>query len=272
MVKFKYFNIILFAMMGCGGPNQETLLDELRVLAMVPEAPEVAPGESTTLRTRGVDPAQGGAEVLVWTCTSLGEGCIEDEEGRSVQVMTPTDGWVETPVGASAALGFVASEEPIPLIAVWALACAEGLCPLIDDVQAGAEVDPTLWSDPLDWMDTLDMVGVSLAVNTLSVSTRDPALRHVAPTLSLQSTVDPVAPLGTLSLTAVASGTLGPEARVWAYTEGGGFVSTDERPDESGSVTFEWVAPDEAGVVPLYLVLVDDLGGSALWEGEALVQ
>ena len=37
-------------------------------------------------------------------------------------------------------------------------------------------------------------------------------------------------------------------------------------------MTFEWVAPDEAGVVPLYLVLVDDLGGSALWEGEALVQ
>lgn len=272
MVKIKYFNIILLAMTACGGPNQETLLDELRVLAMVPDAPELAPGEATALRVRVVDPAETGAEVLVWTCTSLGEGCLEEAEGRAVEVLAPTDGWVEAQVAAPAALGFIASEEPVPLIAAWALACEAGRCPLIDDVKAGREIDPDRWEDPLAWMGSLDMVGVSLALNTLSVSTRGPDARHAAPTLEVQAALDPVAPEGTLTITAIASGALGPEAQVWAYTEGGGFVSTSERPDEAGEVRFDWIAPDAPGEVPLYLVLVDDLGGSALWEGAGQVE
>lgn len=272
MVNINYFMLVPFALTACGGPSDETLLDELRVLAMVPAQPELAPLESTTVSTRVVDPLAEGFEALVWTCTSLGEGCLEDEEGRSVEVVAPTDGRVDTALSVSAALSYVASPEPLPLIAVWALACQPGLCPLLDDVASGAEIDPALWQDPLDWMDELPMTGVSLAFTTLYVSSRDPDERHQAPTLTGPTEALTVAPAGTLSLSATALGELGEEAKVWAYTEGGGFVSTDERPDADGVVLFDWVAPETAGEVPIYLLLVDGLGGSALWEGRVAVQ
>lgn len=258
--------------LGCGGPSDETLLDELRVLAMVPEAPEIAPMESTVLHTRVVDPAGQGGSALVWSCTLLGETCLEDEEGRAAELAPLTDGRVQTTVSASAALAAAATEEPLPLLLVWALACEDGLCPLIEDVRAGAEVDPALWADPTDWIDELPMQGVSLALSTLYVSTRAADARHAAPALEASAETWTVAAGETLSLEALATGALGEEAKVWAYAEAGGFTMPSERPDEAGLVALDWVAPEEPGEVPLYLVLVDGLGGSALWEGAALVE
>lgn len=257
---------------GCSGPNDETLLAELRVLAMVPDAPEIAPGETTTLSTTVVDPAGQGGDVLVWTCTFLGETCLEDDEGRSVSVVPSTDGTITTAVTASPTLAAVASAEPLPLIFAWALVCEDGLCPLIEQVQAGETIDPALWADPFDWMDDLPLQGTSLATTTLDLSTRPAGERHAAPSLSVTPMAETVAPEETLTLDVLASGELGEEAKVWGYAEGGGFSSTDERPDATGALTFDWVAPAEAGAVPVYLVLVDGLGGTALWQGSLAVE
>ena len=69
--------ILIFAL-GCGaGPNDETLVDELRVLAMVAEPPEVAPGAESTVEVTVADPEGVGPDVIVWTCTDLGDGCLE---------------------------------------------------------------------------------------------------------------------------------------------------------------------------------------------------
>lgn len=259
-------------LVACGGPNEETLLDELRVLAMVPAAPELGPAEQTTVFTRVVDPTQAGFRSLVWSCTSLGEGCLEDQEGRSLALGKSAAGLIQTEITVSPALAAVATEEPLPLVAVWALACEDGLCPLIEAVEAGESVDPDLLASPLDWLDTLPMEGVSLAFTTLSVSSRPADERHPAPTLSATLASEVVAPGETLSLDALAQGTLGAEAKIWGYAEDGGFAGTDERPDETGAAILDWVAPEEPGEVALYLVLVDGLGGSALWEGTVRVE
>ncbi len=257
---------------GCGGPSDETLLDELRVLAMVPDAPEIGPMESATVRTRVVDPQDRGGDLLVWSCTLLGETCLEDEEGRAAEVLALGEGSAESAVSASAALAAVAGEEPLPLILVWALACEPGLCPLTDEVRAGQDIDPEVWAEPTDWIDALPMEGVSLALSTLYVSARAPEDRHPAPAISVNAEVWTVAPGETLVLQVEAEGELGEEAKVWAYAEGGGFTTPSERLDAGGATTLSWVAPEEPGEVALYGVLVDGLGGSALWEGVARVE
>lgn len=263
---------VLFMLVGCGGPNDETLVDELRVLAMVPGAPEIAPGETTTLQTRVVDPEGLGGSALVWTCTYTGETCLEDEVGRSPEVLPLGDGRLSTEVVASSALAALATEEPVPLVAVWALACQDGLCPILDAVEAGEAVPADQWADPFDWMDELPMQGVSLATISLDISTRPEGERHPAPSLSATPEIEATAPGDTLPVDALAAGELGEEARIWAYATDGGFVSTDERPDASGAATLDWVAPESVTEAEAWLVLVDGLGGTALWEGALRVE
>lgn len=259
----------LLTLLACAGPNDETLLEELRVLAMIPEAPEIAPEEQTDLDVLVVDPLDTGAEVLVWSCTTLdGQICLEDIEGRSVEVMRPVEGHISTQVSASSSLGLIAGPEPLPLIQVWALACEEGLCPLIEQVRAGESIATELWANPLDWMSELPKQGVSLAATSLSVSTRSVEERHGAPTMDAVTSSDSTRPGGEIQIEATATGELGEEAKIWAYTEAGGFTATNTRPDEMGVAKLTWIAPETSETeVPVYLVLVDGLGGSALWEG-----
>ncbi len=75
----------------CGGRNDETTLTELRVVAMIAAPPEVGPGQSTTLTSVIVDPAAKGVETLTWTCTNLGEGCLEPTLGLSWYVTGTPD-------------------------------------------------------------------------------------------------------------------------------------------------------------------------------------
>lgn len=256
-------------LLGCSGANEETLVDELRVLAMVPAAPEIAPMETTDVDTFVVDPAGDGASVLVWTCTRLGETCLEDDEGRTVSVVEPDEtGHVHTDVTASAALAAVASESPLPLVSVWALACVDAdTCPIFADVADGTTVDADTWADPTDLMRELPISGTSLAFTSLSVSTRTPDTRHVNPTVEVTTNKDTVAPGKKLKVSAQLAGELGDEAHVWGYAEAGGFTETDDRPNQNQKARLDWIAPDEAGDVTAWLVVVDGLGGSALWEG-----
>lgn len=110
------------------------------------------------------------------------------------------------------------------------------------------------------------------STTTLNVSTCPDGERHAAPGLAVTPAAETVAPEETLTLDLLASGELGEEAKVWGYAEGGGFSSTDERPDETGALTMDWVGPVETGEVPVYLVLVDGLGGTALWQGSLTVE
>ncbi|MEN9787188.1 MAG: hypothetical protein RLZZ299_2452 [Pseudomonadota bacterium] len=71
----------LLLLAACGGLNDETTLTELRVVAMIAEPPEVGPGQATTVTSHIVDPADAGFEVLTWTCTDLGDGCLEPDLG-----------------------------------------------------------------------------------------------------------------------------------------------------------------------------------------------
>ena len=101
------------ALVACSdGPNADTLVDDLRVLAIQATPPEVAPGDSVRFDLVVADPLDRGAEVLFWHCTSLGEGCLEQ---GTPHVWTPAldaqRAVVETTVPD--ALAALATAEPI---------------------------------------------------------------------------------------------------------------------------------------------------------------
>ena len=71
----------------CMGPNDETLVVELRVMAMVAEPPEVAPGAMTTITVHVADPLDEAPEVLFWTCADLAvDGSVQHREWTIVAV------------------------------------------------------------------------------------------------------------------------------------------------------------------------------------------
>lgn len=259
--------MVVLLLTACGGANDETLLDELRVLSVLPQEPEIAPGETTTVSVRVVDPEATGFRALVWTCTRLGEDCLEDEEGRTTSLATVEEGRAAVPVTASMALAAVASESPLPLVTIWALACADDACPLLDEVERGDPIDADMWANPTDWMSELPITGTSLALATLRVSTRSAETRHVNPTIAVSPEAPSAAAGKSVEVEVAITGELGSEARVWGYATAGGFERPSDRPNARLEANLSWIAPDTAGSADGFLLLVDDEGGGALWEG-----
>jgi hypothetical protein len=269
---------------GCSGPNPETLIDELRVVAMVAEPPVVLPGEPATVEIFVADPEDKGAGVFAWTCTNFGDGCLEAAGGaQSVATREVVDGRVTLPLAPSPALAPIVLEDPqspIDATAIWALACAGGAdCHLVDGHPASKDRGEKPWGDdlacqledPVEWMSGLSMTGTSLAYRILSVSGQLPDERHANPTLTLETEL-PLEwkPEAEFELTFSVDGQLNDEARIFNYITGGGFTMPDSLVS-TGEIVLKGVASEEAGPVQLWVVLNDGLGGVAVWTGEANV-
>ena len=235
--------LALALLAGCEmGPNPETLVDDVQVIAGVAEPLAVAPGEPWTLTTTVADPLERGAEVLVWSC--LEEECTtvraELDDERSV---IP---WV--------------SVAPVPL---WILACDPGICDLDDP-------DPADLQDPTAWMQRLPIEGVSLALRQVMI-TEDPVdMRPTNPLLEKEPLLDKLSGVKrgdqrTLKFNVPGATT------AWGYSTAGGFSRPSEDVASDGSVTLTWFAPEDPGDVRLYVVFEDAEGGTSVWREDATV-
>ena len=224
------------------GPNEETLVDTLQIVAAVADPPEVAVMEPYTLTATVADPAQEGFEVLMWACL----------EGACASVLADVEG--------SAAAATVFSVAPIP---GWILACEPDLCDLDDPRERDLK-------DPFGWLQDLPIEGVSLVTRLprLAEGTGD---RHVNPVIVSAPRIEKlegVRPEDSVRLTFSV-----PDAETaWTYTTRGGFRRPSEDIASDGAVTVEWYAPKKSGTVDLFVVFVDDLGGSVVWEATATVR
>jgi hypothetical protein len=232
----------------CGGPDMATLVPELRVMAILPDQPELAPGASTNATVRVLDPAGDGADVWVWTCTPFEGGCLGDPAPP-----TPTpigDGRVVTSVTVSPALAAVATETPTPLVLMWALACVPGVCDDFFD-------DPAALADPLTRMKDIPIAGTSLASWRLLVSTR--AEPHTNPTLT--------GPADLANLDAWTFLTSTDAATAFSYTTAGGFEEGRVTPI-GGQFMMKYLPPEEPpeGPTDLLVLLIDPEGGIASWD------
>jgi hypothetical protein len=262
------------------GPNDETVVDELTVLAMVAQPPEVGPGETLDLDVWVVDPAGAGVDLLVWACTPVGEQCAE-----TAVLSAPLSTWSRVWRGVS---GPQRASFPIPVEAglvieppaqttsffVWALACAPGVCDLHRRVELAPPPGSPAWSsvveelaDPTSQLDGRPIEVAALSVRRLVLSIRPPGERNLPPTL-LRVGDEPLfaAPGEELVLAfQVTDATL-----VWPYATAGGFEYARYAVSQ-GTAGMRWVAPDQPGPVELYVVADDGLGGAAIWAGVAQV-
>lgn len=263
--------LVLLALTGCGGPNEETLVDELRVLSMIADPPEATPGATVTLDTLVVDPAGEGADVLIWSCTDLGDGCVEPAFGLPFWTTAQLEatGTVSLSVTVPAALAPAVTEEAVPLVGLYALACTPGTCAVVDDA-LGGNVDVDVLADPFGLMEELPITGTSLATRRLDVSAS--AEPHLNPVVTLLE--EPV-PGETVTLAFELAGETGDNPQAWGYATGGGFDAPSYA-IEDGAVTLTWAVPaedaesgllDEGGGADVWVVFNDDLGGAALWAG-----
>ena len=223
------------------GPNEETLVESLQIVAAVAEPPEVAPFEPYTLTATVVDPEQEGFEVLMWSCLDDCESVRPDVDGTQ-------------------ALATVASVAPVP---GWILACAPGVCDLDDPRERDLK-------DPFGWLQTLPIEGVSL-VSRLPRLTEDTGERHVNPVIEEVPSEDKLQDVRSESSVRLNFSVPGAET-AWTYTTLGGFRRPSEDIASDGAVTVEWFAPKKPDTADLFVVFVDALGGAVVWEGSATMK
>jgi hypothetical protein len=223
------------------GPNEETLVESLQIVAAVAEPPEVAPFEPYSLTATVVDPVGEGFEVLMWTCLDDCESVRPDVDGTQAAAM-------------------VASVAPVP---GWILACAPGLCDLDDPRQRDLK-------DPFGWLQSLPIEGVSL-VSRLPRLTEETEDRHVNPLIEEEPSEAKLEDVGAESSVRLTFLVPGAET-AWTYTTLGGFRRPSEDIASDGAVTVEWFAPKKPQTAALFVVFVDGLGGSVVWEGTATMK
>ena len=286
--------LLLTGVFGCAmGPSAETLVDELRVLAVLADRPEARPGETVALESLVVDPLDAGYDVMAWTCTPGPDGCLEAAGFTGVSwdglvtAAQPEDPWLESAYFVAPQVSEFVGPEPVPLVQHWTLACEPGLCPVLDAALAepapdSAESDAlrAALGEPFTLLEDLPMLGVSLALRSLSVSTRDDAERVQNPTVECSARDgEPGEPLsveagGRLPMLCAVSGTYDGDAALWGYTTAGGWEGEAQELDP-GDIDKEyvWIAPKEAPdvPVPIWVVSVDGFGGVGLWSGEVEV-
>ncbi|MCA9488363.1 MAG: hypothetical protein KC621_00525 [Myxococcales bacterium] len=220
---------LALVLVGCtDGPNPDTVVDGLTVLAAALEPTQPTPGQSFVVTATVGDP-DGGAVVAAWTC-----------EGDCETASAPVD--VDT---AELALP---SEAPGTL---WVLACSPGVC---DPTSLGDEVR----RDPVSWMATMPLDGVFLASRALVAPVGEPPPN---PTVLEAPELPAAAPDAPAELTFVVPGAV----TAYGFATAGGFERASYDVASSGEVTLSWFPPEEGEQGRVWVVFRDELGGTAVW-------
>jgi hypothetical protein len=277
---------VLFLASGCAmGPSPETLIKDIRVLSIEVD-PELQPGETAPVESLIVEPDGGAWVAASWTCTRGEDGCVEAlvaeqagvwpglvvEEGQGIARQTSS-------LAVASELAGFATDEPVPLVTQYTLACDPGRCGLLDSLLEDGLSEDVLadLDDPLSMLEDLPFAGVSLGLRRVEVSTRDEDDRHQNPTV--------VGCAPTKGDWSVEAGKPIPVSCDWSsesartiqafgYTTAGGWEGQEAQDVfEPGVVDYRWFAPEQAEAdIPLWIAFVDGDGGLAVWEGAATAE
>lgn len=224
---------LLLALAGCAeGPDPDSLVKGLTVLAAALEPPRITPGEPFDAVVTVADP-DGGAVVGAWTCQP--EACAS----------------ASAPLEGDAVTLTLTPEAPGVL---WLLACSPGTC----DPGALDEADRR---DPVPFLRTMPLEGVSLASRALVPPDGEIAPNPVieeAPALPDTTSADPV----DLRFSVPGAAT----ARGWATA--GGFARATVDVASDGEAVLSWYPPEE-GEARAWVVFSDEQGGVAVWSSSA---
>ena len=272
---------LLLTSMGCGETSPDTLVEELRAIASVAAPPEVGPAEPFEYTTYIFNPSEAPVDVWTWSCTNLGEGCLEALGGSESIVRTTVEGLAPTltrTLSATPALaGILPETGALTATQVWTMLCEQGTCPALDIVEnkGAAEEWPedtiALLSDPLAWMSDLPTDGTGLAYQLITTSLAEE--RHQNPSIqSSPNNPDSLQKGEPFTLEFRVSGTFTDDARLYNYISSGGFEMTDTFVNVDDCTFLNGVAPDKEESVTVWVVLLDGFGGVDVWTREMEVR
>jgi hypothetical protein len=279
---------MLIWMLGCSMSSPSTLVDELRVMAIQTEPAEMSPLDTEgILRLLIADPLSKGADVLYWTCTNFGDGCLEEQFFAQDMTQWPqyfsredliSERSLSIPTGLAGVVDTL-PEESIPFSGtlLWVLACIPNECSFMSDIQEGI-VDAELLASPFDIIEDIPFGVSSLSFKSIPISNRpieervqNPEVRPLfeeKPTQEAEETID-------LEFSYNLNGLPNEDALIYGYATIGGFPEADrsnsQLQETEGSVILSWSAPEEEGEGSLYVILENGSGGTGIWYSDALV-
>ena len=287
--------VILLLMLACGGGERHpSIVQDTRILSIVADPPEARPGETISITVLVADPKLRGVEVLIWTCGLYEGECAESLmpfndwaivttthsiDTPRYNAQNPISSWLaeqgrvyrEVPDDAAEIFEYL---NPIP-VAMYALACEPGLCPIIDEVREAREVNSAdsdlkeRLADPTLWMHTLPMAGVSMAAQQFLVSNEDDDFRNKNPSFDPRFAQGKEVTIripagGEVEVAFYVDDPNGGRIYAYAYTTMGEFEERRVKEDDNG--IRNWLmAPNQPGEGRVYMVFEDRDGGSALW-------
>jgi hypothetical protein len=264
---------------GCFPFDPRTKIDELRVVAVQSEPAEITPNEEVAIKILIADPKGEGADVLVWPCTDLGDGCLEkdlfaDDTSAWIQSFSYTDPVTTLSFVVPPSLGPVIQQLPEDFIpfngtVLWVLACVPGQCDAISDFEQGT-LGVDNFSNPKQMIEDVEFGVASLAKRSLLISERLEEERIQNPIL-LPEFTEELKILQNESMELNFSYSLtSPEAEnvfLSGYATAGYIVEegprgfNQEEALSDGSQTLVWQAEEEVATGSLYVVLEDGFGG-----------
>ena len=275
--------LIIFS---CSMSAPSTFVDELRVMAVQTEPAEVSPmDQDAKIRFLISDPLEEGADVVYWTCTNLGDGCLEAELYGADLLQWPqyfsresvfTERSFSIPMGMNGILSSL-PDESIPFMGsvLWVLACVPGECSFVNDIKEGV-IDTALLSNPTDIISELPFGIAALSFVSLPVSNR-PAGERIRnpeliplfdglPTQKVEETMD-------LPFSYDLQSAPTEDSLVYGYATIGGFPEADrsssQLQEQSGRFVLPWIASQEVGEGELYIILENGERGTGIWFSSA---
>ena len=187
--------------LACSGPDSETLVDELRIMAIQSnpmeirlqdfqqqEAPVDVPNRFDIFQPSTVEyfhpsvrllvsnPSGEPYNIAIWQCSNIGDGCLESDLYSSglmnwIWAGTESDRVLEIPLEYNPVWpSLITTELPIsPLTGVWAWVCRPGDCPTLDAAVANVVVEEA-FANPFDLGEDFPISDTSLAFKQLWVS------------------------------------------------------------------------------------------------------
>lgn len=256
---------LTFGLLACApGPNLDTQVDELLVVALVPESPELAAGETSWVEAHVADPDASGALAMVWTCTPGPDGCLETLDQQAPVLLEGSPpllrGAWQVPDALS---GPVAAAGELPT-SLWVLGCAPGLCPPIEDLLDGERPSRAWLQNPLGQMDTVPLIGVSLARRTIWLSNRPTEDRRRHPVLAVDGLPGRAQTEAELSLELDVEPAQDGAITGFGLSTGGAFGEVSI-PVENGQAKLDWYGPEAEQQSQLWVTVQDEAGGIAVW-------
>ncbi len=281
---------MLLMLWGCFAFDPSTRVDELRVMAVQSVPAEITPGAVVDINILMADPIGSGADVLVWPCTDLGEGCLEaelfaDDPSLWIQSFSYEEAVTTLSFSVPMALSGVVSQLPPELIpftgtAMWVLACVPGECDVMSQYEQG-NLNLNDFAKPSKLVESVDFGRFALAKRSLRISNRPEPEQIRNPVLSFDESQELVLGVGEskeLNFSYEIRSQFAEAVYLSGYSSAGyiqegpprGFG--EEEFTMEGTLSLQWIAQENPEEGIMYVILEDDKGGVDFWIAPAIVQ